>query len=338
MLIGHGDDIYNYRDIHLNFSSNVYNHVNHDVLKNHIINNLDKIKSYPEPEPLRLESALAEELGVSSEEVMACNGATEAIYLIAKTFHGMMSTILEPTFSEYEDACRMNNHTISYAQKLMPDTNGSNLVWLCNPNNPTGQAIPLSSLTMCIANNPDTVFVIDSSYEAFTYGKHLLSKKLITNEPNIISIHSMTKRFAVPGLRLGYIISNKRLISELRKNRMPWSVNALAQEAGLYLIKHKEDYELNVDSLIKERERVAKALKSTQIIEPLPSDTHILLCKLKNGTAANLKDYLAKSHGILIRDASNFHGLTDQYFRIAIQTPEEDDQLIDAIRQWTTTL
>ena len=334
MTHGHGDDTYKYSDIRINFSSNVYNHFNHDGLKNHLIKHFDKISNYPEPAPQTLETALASELSIKPDEVMACSGATEAIYLIAQAFQGSTSLILQPTFAEYADACRANNHKLTTIFQLPPTSFDFGLLWICCPNNPTGTVTPLESLLKLIKENEKTVFVVDASYAPFT-SEPLLSAREAVKLPNVIMLHSMTKQFSIPGLRLGYATANTTLLSKIRAQRMPWSVNALAQEAGLYLLNHKADYKLDIDSIISERQRVTKALQQTGKMTISPSDSHMILCQLNEGTAAELKERLATRHGILIRDASNFSGLSQRHFRIAIQSPDENDQLIKALKDET---
>ena len=144
----------------------------------------------------------------------------------------------------------------------------------------------------------------------------------------------MTKEFAIPGLRLGYLTACRRLTEQIGRGRIPWSVNTIAQDAGLWLTAHREKYHLPLDELIFERSRVGLVLEALDICDALPSDTHILLCRLREGTAAILKDYLARKHGILIRDATNFEGLDNRYFRIAMQTRAENDELIEAMKEW----
>ena len=113
MIIGHGDDAYRFdRQIRANFSSNVYGHVDLTPLKEHLAARMDVIGNYPEPEPYTLEAALAERLGIAADNVCVTAGATEAIYLIAHAFSGCRSDILQPTFSEYGDACRLYGHRI----------------------------------------------------------------------------------------------------------------------------------------------------------------------------------------------------------------------------------
>ena len=333
MIEGHGDDAYKYKAIKINFSSNVYNHVDHSGLHQHLFQQMESIRTYPEPEPYSLEKVLAERFHLLSEEVCVTNGATEAIYLIAQTFRNQISAILMPTFSEYADACRLHGHKVVpiYNLNRLPDR--GRLIWLCNPNNPTGEIREKEALTACIKQNPQRIFIMDQSYEFFTQ-KALLTAKEAAEFPNVILLHSMTKRFAVPGLRLGYITACKELLHEIRTQRMPWSVNQLAIEAGHYLLSSSQ-YDIDISLLLREKERLVQSLLSIGGMEIWPSDTHYMLVQLRMGKAAALKEYLATEQGILIRDASNFEGLNEHFFRIATQTPEENDKLVESIKKWT---
>lgn len=157
MIEGHGDDAYKYKAIKINFSSNVYNHVDHSGLHQHLFQQMESIRTYPEPEPYSLEKVLAKRFHLSSEEVCVTNGATEAIYLIAQTFRNQISAILMPTFSEYADACRLHGHKVVpiYNLNRLPDR--GRLIWLCNPNNPTGEVREKEVLTACIKQNPQRI-------------------------------------------------------------------------------------------------------------------------------------------------------------------------------------
>ena len=339
MIEGHGDDAYKYQDIKVNFSSNVYNHFCHEGLFCYLADKLDNVVSYPEPAPFRLEEAIAQLLGLQPDEVCVTNGATEAIYLIAQTFRRSWSGILMPTFSEYRDACRIHEHQITHITSLHSfppykgGDRGGSIFWLCNPNNPTGSVLDKEILVDAIEKNPETLFVIDASYAPFTE-EPLIDVLQACAYPNVLMLHSMTKEYAIPGLRLGYITANKKLLDEIRLQRMPWSVNQVAIDAGFYLLAHSDEFCLPIHELMGERQRVAEKLSSMGCIEVWPSQTHILLCKLRIGKAAALKEYLAQEHGLLIRDAGNFEGLDDSFFRIAVQEREENNTLIHAIEEW----
>jgi threonine-phosphate decarboxylase len=338
MIKGHGDDAYHFeRPMVANFSSNVYSHVDMEPLKEHLRQRLDSVGHYPEPEPYTLERALAGRLGIHAASVCVTNGATEAIYLTAHAFQDRHSTILAPTFSEYADACRLYAHYTPLEKPAkrseMPDQVLHDVLWLCNPNNPTGGVIPKEQLVKAIEENPETMFVIDQSYGFFTK-EELLTAAEAVRYPNVIQLHSMTKRYALPGLRLGYVTANPTLIERIRAVRMPWSVNALAIEAGLYLCEHPETGPIDLEALLAETQRLRKALNAIPGLTAEPTQTHFFLCHLQKGRAADLKRWLAKKHGILIRDASNFEGLDAGHFRIAAQTSEENDLLTAAVQQY----
>lgn len=336
MTDGHGDDIYHYKHIKSNFSSNVCHQTNHDRLKQYLYEHMDSIRAYPEPEPFSLERNIAAHCGIEPEHVCATNGATEAIYLIAQAYRESHSFIKMPTFSEYTDACRLHAHQIHPIYDLNRFPEKPVLIWLCNPNNPTGEVYDINLLKQLIENYPQHLFILDQSYEAFTL-KRIIGVKEALAYPNVLQLHSMTKQFAVPGLRIGYVTGHPLLIGKLRKCRMPWSVNALAIAAGQYLLNHAQEYQPDIQALLKEKDRVAEALKKTGGMEVWESDTHYMLIQLRSGRAAALKEFLATRYGILIRDASNFEGLDERFFRIAIQTPTENNQLIDRIKEWIYT-
>ena len=138
MLQGHGDDIYRYKDIRINFSSNIYSHADLSELETHLREMVGMIRNYPEPEPFSLEAVIAHKHDIPADCVLVTSGATEAIYLIAQTFslqkESYTASILHPTFSEYEDACRM----FGIPPLSAYDAAAHSILWLCNPNNPTG--------------------------------------------------------------------------------------------------------------------------------------------------------------------------------------------------------
>ena len=334
MIEGHGDDLYKYgKKIVSNFSSNVYNRIDHSGLYQRLNERLSTICSYPEPMPYCLESEIARRYSLTPRQVCVTNGATEAIYLIAQVFQGRTSAVLGPTFSEYADACRVHRHKVKpfYSLDALPED--AELVWICNPNNPTGEVRNKEDLKALVDSHPDKLFIFDQSYEYFTL-KSLLGIKEAASFPNVILLHSMTKQYAIPGLRVGYFTASEGLTDDVRCRRMPWSVNSLAIEAAKYLLEEGDGISADIPQLLAERERLTNLLLATGMLEIWPTDTHYMLIKLRMGKAAALKDFLAVNHGILIRDASNFEGLDERFFRIATQTPEENDKLVKAISEW----
>lgn len=327
MISGHGDDLHKYKDIRANFSSNVYTDTDNHQLLSHLSSVLiDSLGSYPEPEPYELQRLLSEYLGLSTDQTLVTNGATEAIYLIAQLYKGRRSCIIEPTFSEYRDACLLYEHS------LLPqeEEEKAEVVWMCSPNNPTGLSESEISRAKKIEYSTQA-FVIDRSYEYFS--RERLPKRIEQNDR--LYIYSLTKRYKIPGLRLGYIVGASSTIELLRALRQPWSVNALAIEAGKWIVQNDFPETINRVALWDE------ATKLSTAIESLPygwevtkgSQTHFFLVRTPY-LARELKEYLAIEHGLLIRDASNFYGLSPYHIRIATQTPEMNSWLLNALRTY----
>lgn len=333
MIEGHGDDLYRYGErVKHNFSSNIFAGFDHSRLVDHLSQCGWCVGSYPEPEPYTLESMLAEAEGVGKENVIVTNGATESIYLLAQMHRGGQSAIVIPTFREYQDACRIHGHKIAWASSP-EDIGGENdMVWICNPNNPTGQVFPKDAVAEAARKGRRSLFVIDRAYDLYCTEKLTTAREAVESG-NIVLLSSLTKQFAIPGLRIGYAIGPAEVISGLRALRMPWSVNAPAIEAAIYLLRNKNAYKVDAAFLASEARRIREELKSYGI-ECSDSDCNFFLAKLPKGTSAELKDYLIERHGILIRDASNFEGLGPRHFRVAAQTPEENDLLLDCIGKW----
>ena len=336
MLHGHGDDIHKFSNIKANFSSNILGKTDLSELYAYLTERMECLTAYPEPEPVALEAQIAAYYRIQSGEVCVTNGATEAIYLIAQAFRGSKSYVLQPTFSEYADACRLHGHRVKMIYSVDAIDDNADIVWLCNPNNPTGEALSDNKLKKLIESHPSVCFVIDQSYEDFTY-KPLFPAAFATKTPQVILLHSATKRYAIPGLRLGYITASAALLQRIRIQRMPWSVNALAIDAGRYLFEKNPPLQPILNDLLEETERLRNAISNLKIAEVWPTDTHFFLARLRIGKASAIKIYLYENHGILIRDASNFEGLDDAFIRIATQTKEENDHLIKALEEWKTS-
>ncbi|WP_108822168.1 threonine-phosphate decarboxylase [Dysgonomonas sp. Marseille-P4361] len=333
MINGHGDDIYKYKDqIAINFSSNIYAKQDMLALHTFLCLQLRKVHSYPEPDASSLNALLAEKHQIKVENIQVTNGATEAIYLLAQTYQNSRSAIIIPTFSEYEDACRINRHQLRYYKDLNQIEDNIDIVWLCNPNNPDGRIYDVDYLIQVIEDHPNILFVIDQSYASFSNLPVLSVQKTIAYK-NVILLHSMTKQYAIPGLRLGYITAHSSVIEKVNIYRMPWSVNTLAIEGGKYLIDNDSE-QINIEEYLSESKRLQCKLANIQGLEVVPSPTHYFLCRLKDKKASDLKQWLIEKYGILIRDASNFRGLNEHYFRIATQSPDENEQLIKALKGW----
>lgn len=337
MIYGHGDDAYRYGDkIKMDFSSNVYHGVDLSALKEHLMQHFDVVGHYPEPQPHALERMLADRLGVPENTIMVTNGANEAIYLIAQMYKGWASVIPQPTFSEYEDACKAFGHLISYDSadelEVLPE---DRLYWICNPNNPTGNVLLKSLISHIIRQHPRYLYVVDQSYADYTLSPTLEAREM-TDCFNVLLIHSLSKKYCIPGLRLGYIFSSPIIIDRLRQIRQPWTVNAMAIEAGKYLAENDPKMIPDLEAYMAEARRLQQELSAVEGLMVMDSGTNFMLVNMDFGDTTELKRWLIDNFGILIRDASNFHGLDNHCFRVTARTQEEDDLLVDAIRQYKT--
>lgn len=333
MTYGHGDDKYRYGDrIKMNFSSNIYQRADLTELKDYLATRLDAIGNYPEPEPRALEALIAEKLEISADMVMVTNGANEAIYLIAQLYRHWASVIPQPTYNEYADACRMFGHTISYDRNdelnILPE---DRIYWLCNPDNPTGNVLLKSLITHIIRKHPRYLYVIDQSYADYTL-QPMLEMKEMLDCYNVMILQSLSKKYCVPGLRLGYLTASPIIIDRLRDIRQPWTVNALAIEAGKWLIENDPKMLPDLKEYLDEAQRLKQQLADIEGLMVMDTQTHYMLVNIDWATSLELKNWLIEHHGILIRDASNFHSLDDHCFRVAAQTLEENDALVAAIK------
>ena len=326
MLYGHGDDTFRFPHLRANFSSNICTEADLAPLKAHLATRLSAIENYPEPAADSLAACIARLHGIQPDEVLVTNGATDAIYLIAQAFatDGTYFSTDEPTFSEYADACLL------FGLKPLTDADSSAAVrWLCNPNNPDGRIYTPEQVRREAQRS--TWLVVDQSYEDYTAAPLLTAREAL-GVPNLLLLHSLTKSYAVPGLRIGYVTAPAPLIARLKSVSRPWAVNALAVEAGKWLRSHDVRAVPDLDALLAETQRLANALSEVPHLHVSPTATTFMLVCCDTFTAAQLKERLATEHGLLIRDASNFPTLTPHHFRVATQRPDQNDALVAALR------
>lgn len=333
MLQGHGDDI-QHAVVRMNFSSNVYLALQPLGLKPYLQMRLNSIDHYPPAEPTEEQALLAKHLQVPHDAILLTNGATEAIYLVAAWLkqqfaHTCCSAVLIPTFSEYADACRLAGHEVQFFSSLDEVPDDVSALWLCNPNNPTGSYIPVATLTGWAQRHPNAYLIIDQSYEDFCLSP-MLSPSDAACSSNIIQLHSMTKRFAIPGLRLGYIVASSTAIHALRSLKMPWSVNALALEACRWLLFNASPFDMQ--AFLDETQRFRSKINAIEGFEALPTHTHFFLVKCQHWDSLELKSLLLQKYGFLIRSCHNFQGLDNSFIRLATQSQEENDYLVKVLK------
>lgn len=299
--------------------------------------NINSITSLPEVDSNEAIIAFSKYYNISTSRVLAGNGTTQFIYSIPKALCSKKVLILGPTYSDYEDSCIMNKVKYEYiiaeeSLSFIPDVDiikkmikCFDTIFICNPNNPTGVLINRCDLESLISSYPDKNFIIDESYMPFSRNRNNESLLSLGAE-NIIVLNSMSKIFRIPGLRTGFLIASKKNIKKFLPYALPWSVNSIAQSAACYLMNPKNGakafIEKTVDFLEKEKDRFIKYFKDIPEIKPYPGTTSFILIKLgKNLSAKDICQQLSFDK-ILIRNCSNFKGLSDKFIRISMRTSD----------------
>jgi len=337
MINGHGDDRHLFQTmLRTDFSSNVWFEGTPPELICHLQQNLHLIGNYPEPDASDLCRRIAIFHEVNPDQVLAFNGSVEAFYTVAMAFRKAVSAILYPAFSEYEDACRLHRHIPSFfrnEETARALNSGANLFWIGNPNNPDGHIFSFQEIKEWLIKYPNTIFIIDEAYAAFI-PEFQSTIPLTKKYPNLIVICSLTKCCAIPGLRLGYVVTSVELAERLRKFQQPWSVNALAQEAGKFLIGHLSDHPVDARTNRQLSMELQQSIGEIAGFRVIPARTPYFLVEMLSGTAAELKEFLIQEHGILIRDASNFRGLNERFFRVCTRSKEDNQLLIAGLKNF----
>ena len=340
MLHGHGDDGYRHSyPVVADFSTNVWYGGEPAGLRDYVFSQWPTINRYPEVLAESLAARVAAHHGAEPAQVLISSGTTESIYLVAQAWAGQRSTVLSPAFAEYEDACRLHGHELCFLawEEVSSETQfDSDLVFICNPNNPTGSVLAPETLAALLANNPRTVFVLDEAFIEFTASIQT-AISLLAQFDNLLIMRSLTKAYAIPGLRLGYVVASSALVARLTQHKAPWAVNALAVAAGQFIFENYEWVQPPIAELLTDKKTLAGQLAQNVGFDVLPSHTHYFLAATRRGTAAELKRWLLARHGLLIRDASNFRGLTPQHVRLGTRSPADNQLLLAALTEWTAS-
>lgn len=330
----HGNDGYRFHHkIKADFSTNTWYLGPHPDLVELLRKEIGDIASYPELQSESLTAMLADYHHLANDQVLVCNGTAEGIFYIAQAHGGASSRIITPTFSEYEHACQTYQHQISFCGANFVSEGmytKTDIFWLCNPNNPTGQLFSKELLIDLLNNNPQTLFIIDEAYADFCI-EDISMVPFIGKYKNLLILKSLTKNHCLPGLRLGYILGHQQRIKELENIRPPWSVNCLALKAGEFALNHRLISNEELIQYLGLARDLRSELECINGIETFPTSTGFFLLKTP-APAAELKHILIEEYGLLIRDASNFRTLSDYHIRLATLSREENKLLIKAFK------
>ena len=315
-----------------------------------ILENFDDILHYPDIDCTSLRKYIGQKVGHPEDEIIVGNGSTELFYLIPRALKPAKGIIFQPTFSEFAEALKCSHATavnnvltseenfcFTYRESYFDDEKVK-MFFLCNPNNPTGQLVEKAVILSMVRQHPDITFVIDEAFIDFVEEPEKYS---VINETgtmrNLIVVRSLTKFYGFPGLRIGYLAAHADLIIKMMEYKEPWSVNALAQCAAMTALEDKEFISRSREFMFTERLYLFNELSSIQGLSPYKPTANYIFIKInKNGMTSLLLRERLLEHGIAIRDCSNFLGLNEKYFRVAVRTREENTMLVSTLKTLLT--
>jgi len=317
------------------------------VMKKHI----SMLPHYPEPFAERLCLHIGRHYRIDPEAVICGSGSTELIYLIPRALKPKKVLVTAPAFSEYERACRISNKSRIMSYELKPgnnfdinpdgfisamsgDMNPSlitdhsslpfDMAFLCNPNNPTGRLLRRRDVVRIAdaARELKCCLVVDEAFIDFCAKESVI--KEVGNNPYLVVLRSMTKFYALSGLRIGFGVFPQRIVELIKNYKEPWTVNSLAQEAGKAALSDAAYQQASLSMMKGEKKFLENHFKRLAV-DFVPSSANYYL--VRSGNAKNIISSLGEK-GILVRDCSNFHGLDDTYIRVAVRSRRENEILV----------
>jgi histidinol-phosphate aminotransferase len=302
----------------------------------------DNFNRYPDPLQMEVKEKLSKIKGVPSQNIFLGNGSDEAIDLLHRIFcePGRDNAIIfPPTYGMYEVCAEMNdvkvkkvNLTKEYQldieaieQAIDPFTK---LIFICSPNNPTGNSINRNDVEI-ILNNFDGIVVIDEAYINYSKQKSFITE--LPEYPNLVVMQTLSKAWGLAGLRLGMAFASKPIIDLMNKVKYPYNINTATQLLALEALDNIDWVNEHIATTVIERERLKNELLGLTFTEDVyPSDANFLLAKMKN--ARKIYEQLCEK-GIIVRDRSKLV-LCDDCLRITIGTPEENIQIIEELSKY----
>jgi threonine-phosphate decarboxylase len=312
-----------------------------------IQDHLSDIQHLPEPDAQSMVQGFSRYHDIDPDTVIAGNGTTWFIYTLPLALQARKVLILGPTYSDYADACRMYGIDPSFwiaepDAGFVPDlaevsekAAGAELVFICNPNNPTGVLVNSSFIKTLLTEHPRVCFVVDESYLPFVDDCDTRSSIQAGNRyPNLLVLSSMSKIFAIPGLRTGFLSGAADLIEKVRRYSQPWTVNALAQAVINDIYGHPEQiapfYEKTRTFIAREKQWFLTEAENIPGLAPVAGHTGFILARLLYHTAPQVCRRVGQDR-ILIRDCTNFHGLDHRFVRFSLKDRKNNLKLAESL-------
>lgn len=339
----HGGDIYSYNGIILDFSSNINPLGIPQRVRNIITENLDLLSFYPDFNYRHLREKLALYFNVDPFFIVPGNGAVELMFLFMKLFKNRQAIIPVPSFIEYERSAFLSGMYIRFVYlknlgdqflldlKSLESIEENGVLIIGHPNNPTGLCVGDMNKLVELCRSKNWFLVVDESFLDFTDKCSFIN--FMDSYPDIAVIKSITKFFALPGLRFGFAIcKNGEIIKGLWNMKEPWSVNSLADIAAREVYSDRRYIEKTKKWLEDERSFFTEELRKLKGLHVYKTEVNFVLVRLEGLTSAELKEKML-GKGILIRDASNFRGLDNSYIRLAVKDRLSNSLCLKALKE-----
>ncbi len=334
----------------LDFSANINPSGYPEYLKTLYTEAFETIRNYPDPDSSELINAISSEYNISEKNIIAGNGGAELINVLGVIFRNRRALIVHPNFAEYERALIANGVGIENLigkedKNFKPEVgeisdkirNDHDILYLSSPNNPVGYTYSRDEIKEIrgICMKKDVKLFVDEAFIDFCKDSDGVFQE-IERSKNLIVLRSLTKIFAIPGIRLGYLgAGDSALIDEIRKFLPEWSVNSIAQNLGKHLITDKSFRKESRRVIIELRCRMEEKLGGIDDLRLFSSNSNYLLCKIdKEGVnAEDLKNSLG-AKGVIIKVCDKYKGLNNNFFRVAVKSSEDNIKLTDGIREF----
>lgn len=328
----------------LDFSSNINPLGPSPKVLKTIQNQLNTVKIYPDSNSLKLREDLENYVKIPFSQIVVGNGATEIIYNFCKAFLSKKTSVLIsiPTFGEYEAAAKLAGAKVEFyktmdlkkdIQSFILKFPNNGCIFICNPNNPTGHLLSKNYLKKIIiaANKKNTLVFVDECFIELVpkYNESIIG--LVKKYDNLFVLRSLTKSFGLAGIRIGYGIGTKKMISVLNQIKIPWNVSGLAQHAASAAISIPHYLDKSNKLIQTELNYLKNNISKLENFECYDSVTNFILIKTKLKSSQLQKKLLKKK--ILIRDCSNFRGLNHNHIRVAIKTRKENQKLLRELKK-----
>ena len=332
----------------LDYSANINPLGLSERVREAITQSVEQVIHYPDVEAALLKTAISSYYQVDTAHITAGNGAVELLYVLAHSLRPKRVLIPVPAFCEYERAARAAGAHIEYAY-LSPENNfhldvnwlcerlhGVDMVFIGNPSNPTGTLLTVSQLERLLfaAKQTKVIVVVDESFMDFIIAdEDHTCRPLLKKYDNLVILHSLTKFYAMPGLRLGFALTNPDLTARLHLAKDPWNVNCLAQTAGVAALNDVDYRQQSRGLLSVEKDLFYRQLAELPGLNVYPPSVNFILIGTTGTgvTAAVLREALLE-HKLLIRDCSNYPGLSPYFIRVAVKQPEQNRRLIRSLQ------